>query len=76
METITKRISSCSAMNTPSLAESSGDQSCLYRRETDLGSKLQCPVRPDEVAMAAKQLERIFQTSLPSCMAYRTPKYA
>jgi hypothetical protein len=55
-------------------AESFGDQSRLHRRDPDLGSKPQSPVWPDEVVIAAKQLEMIFKTFLASCVTYRPAK--
>ena len=37
-------------------------------------SEFQRPVRPDEVVIATKQLQVIFETLLPSNAAYRPPK--
>ena len=45
--------------------ESFADQSSLHGRCPDLTSKFQCRVRPDEIVIAAKQLEMIFKKFLP-----------
>ena len=37
-------------------------QTCLHRWGSDLATKLQRPVRPEEVVIASQQLEMIFQT--------------
>jgi hypothetical protein len=54
-------------------AESFGNQSGLHSRCLDLASEFQRPVRPDEIVMAVKQLEMIFEAFLPSCLTYRPP---
>jgi hypothetical protein len=41
-------------------------QSSLDRRRPNLATEFQPHVRPDEVVMAAKQLQMIFETLLPS----------
>jgi len=43
-------------------------------RVPDLASDFQRPVRPDEVVIAANQLEVIFEALLPSRRANRPPK--
>jgi hypothetical protein len=46
-----------------------------YREvRVDLASEFKHLVRPDEVVVAAKQLQVIFETLLPSRVAYRPPK--
>jgi hypothetical protein len=54
-------------------AELLGNQPSLHGWRSDLTSELQCPIRPDEIVIAAKQLEVIFKTFLPSCLTYRPP---
>jgi hypothetical protein len=43
-------------------------QTCLHGRGSDLATKLQRTVRPEEVVMAAQQLQMIFQPLLPPRM--------
>jgi hypothetical protein len=54
-------------------AESFGDQFSLHGRCPDLVSEFQCAVRPNEVVVAAKQLEVILEALFPSRVANRSP---
>src|SRR4029450_13641889 len=56
------------------MTEGPPDRPSLHGWRPNLAAEFQRPVRPHEVVVAAKQLQVIFETLLPSRVADRPPK--